>query len=214
VHQLPRDQLALVRDGKRTLLIIPRRGPGHEPPYPVGARIALARAFGRPAVCRVVVTRVSDVAVGELDELAARGLGHADLASFRAWWRERHGDDLEARAWLLKVHLDLCEPPRLLRRRGGYTSDPSLAVDDAGEAVDDYALAGNTRAAQHVEERRVDDLLAHRAKRQPYDRLAMVMGDAEARGIDIARPLHVVVQRIEQMEQLVYRAADRTANLD
>jgi hypothetical protein len=213
---LPPDQIGLIRAGQRTLVIVPRGDEaGDRPPYPVGARIPLHRGVGVRAAATVIVTRVSDVAVDELDDHDARGLGFGDVGEFRRAWRAQHGDELGARAWIMRI---TCAPrreaPRLLRRKLGYTTNPTAAVPEAGEAVDVHVNAGYGRAAEKLERGRVAEMLEQRKALQPYNRLAMVIGEADARGIDINRHMFIVLQRIESMEQLVHRVADRTANED
>jgi hypothetical protein len=209
---LPHDQIGLVLNGKRTLLLLPRGDEaGDRPPHHAGSTISLQPAPTESATCRVRVTRVTDVALGELDDDQARELGFRDRYGLQAAWIDEHGGwSSSDRAWLLKISVDPRAPARLLRRRAGYTTDPTMAIPGAGEAVDDFALAAHRRAAHARETERFEQLLEMR-RRLPHDkRLTLVMADAAARDVSIDRELHVIGQRLDAMEARVYRPADRT----
>lgn len=94
----------------------------------------------------------------------------------------------------------------------GYTRDPAQAMHpDAGEAVDDVALAAGRRAAHHSEQERFEQLLAQRQRMPVLERLRLAQADAERRAVPIDRQMHVIKQRVRAIEELVYRPADRIA---
>lgn len=109
--------------------------------------------------------------------------------------------------------LMVAHEPRLLHMRSqrGYTSDPAEAMHDEPEAVDDVALAGARRAAHYTEQERFEQLLADRERLPLAERLELARADAERRGVNIDRQLHVIAQRVKAIETLVYRPADRIA---
>ncbi|MEA2255573.1 MAG: hypothetical protein QOG35_1618 [Solirubrobacteraceae bacterium] len=220
---LPREQIHLILRGQRTLLLVPRGDePGGAPPYKAGRPIPLQTAATRPATCRVAVLRVTDVALGELDELDARALGVRDVDELRQAWAAEHGRwDAAARAWKLAIALDHAARPHMLvpqsGRHGrrallGYTTDPAQAMPDEPEAVDEHALAAGRRAAHQTEHDRFEQLLAQRERLDPVERLRLALADARARGTNIDRDLHVIAQRVKAIERRVYRPAERIAS--
>lgn len=226
---LPREQIHLFLRGQRTLLLVPRRDErADRAPYPAGGKIALQPAASRPATCRVLVARVTDVALGELDDDQAHELGRRDLDELMAAWVAEH--DLwneNARAWLMRVIVDTAARPRLLHRDStkgsveagaGYTTSPHEALSDEPEAVDDVALAIARRAAERTERTRYERLLEAR-RAMPADlaheRLRMAMADARARGIDIVQDAEArkLLTLLGSFERKVYRPANRTADV-
>lgn len=216
---LPRQQIHLVVRGQRTALLIPRgEERGDRPPFHAGSTIALQPAPSRPATCRVAVSRVSDIALGELDDDQARELGHRDIYALQAAWYENgHQWDPAARAWLLRIAVDSAAAPRLLHRDSthGYTTRVHDALPDEPEAVDDVRLAAGRRHAEKTERDRFEQLLAERRGLPAPDRLRLALDDARARGIDIeADPdARKIVLRIADFERKVYRPAERSPEL-
>lgn len=124
-------------------------------------------------------------------------------------------------AWLLHFRLDTSDHGRFLARTGkatghklvdrdgfsrrinatddqarGYTTIPELAIDGAGEAVDDLTLARYTETARD----------------QHADREAATIDELRQRLIEIAEPrdardVRVVLDRLARMEQTRRRAA-------
>jgi hypothetical protein len=216
---LPRQQIHLVVRGERTALLVPRgEEAGERPPFHAGATIALQPAPSRPATCRVAVSRVTDIALGELDDDLARALGQRDIYALQAeWYNDGHQWDPAGRAWLVRIALDAAAAPRLLHRDSthGYTSRVHDALPDEPEAVDDVRLAAGRRHAEKTERDRFEELLAQRRELPAPDRLRLALDDARARGIDVeADPdARKIVLRIADLERKVYRPADRSPEL-
>lgn len=211
--------------GERTLLLIPRGDePGHAPPHHAGARIPLVPGFGRKATCTLLVTRVTDAALGDIDDEQARELGHRDVDEWMAAWVAEHGLFNEsARVWRVRVRVDPTEPDRLLPATAGmkgpralqpHTSQQSIALRDAGERPDEHADAASRRHAHAVEHERVDQLLNERARLPLIERLRLAEADAEARGIRITTEQRAIARRIRVLEERVYAPADRYADAE
>lgn len=211
---LSAEQIHLVVRGQRTALLVPRRGErGDRPPHRAGSAIALQVGVTRPARARVLVSRITDIALGELDDDQARQLGHRDLDELMAAWVDEHGQWNEnARAWLLRVALDRSAQRRLLHRDSthGYTDDPRLALPEEPEAVGEHDLERASISAAHTEQTRFEALLADRERRPEPERLQRAIDDARARGIDIDHALWLLRKRLTALERQVYRPADRT----
>lgn len=218
-----REQIHLFVRGRASLLLVPR-GPeaGDRPPHRVGSRIALQPKHNRPATLHVQVTRVTDIALGELGDGDAHQLGHRDLDELREAWTERHGEWRDdARAWRLVVALDPSEDTRFLPSQAGahgiralmsYTSESLTApLDDAGEAVDEFTDAANARAAADLEEQRFEQLLAARRTLPLDERLRRVLDDAATRGVNLDSTVRLITRKISDAEERVYRPADRHA---
>jgi hypothetical protein len=213
---LAAEQIHLVVSGQRTALLVPRRAErGDRPPYRAGASIALQIGATRPARARVIVSRVTDIALGELDDGHARELGRRDLDELMAAWVDEHGLWNEnARAWLVRVVVDRSAPRRLLHRDSshGYTDDPRLALPEEPEAVGEHDLERASIDASRAEQRRYEATLAERERLPEHERLRLIVDDARARGIDIDHGLWLVRKRIGALERQVLRPADRNAD--
>lgn len=211
---LSAEQIHLVVRGQRTALLVPRRAErGDRPPYRAGSAIALQVGATRPARARVVVSRITDIALSELDDDQARELGHTDLDDLMAAWVAERGEWNEnARAWLLRITPDTAAPARLLHRDSskGYTVHPHEALQEEPEAVDEHALERASISAGRTEQERFAAQLAERAQLPEVERLQLAIDDARARGVDIEHALWLIRKRLTALERLVYRPADRT----
>lgn len=220
---LPPKQIGLVLRGERTALLVPHGDErGDRPPFRAGSTIALQAAPSRAATCRVAVTRVTDITLGELDDDVARDLGRRDIYDLQAAW---HTDgqqwDPASLAWLLRITVDTAAEPRYLHRdssRGcseygsGYTTRRHEALEDEPEAVDDVRLDIARRHAERTERDRFEELLTDRRRLAAPDRLRLVLDDARARGVDIENDpdARKIVLRIADLERKIYRPAERT----
>jgi hypothetical protein len=205
---LSRQQLARVRDGTCTAVLVAHDGPS----YARGATIALQPAAARPAVLRVVAVEVREIALREIDDDQARALGHDDVDALMGFWVEEHGLwNEQATATLVRFEVDRSAPGRFLHRDSsrGYTADRFMAMLGEPEAVDDDTLALARRAAQRAEQARVERLLEQRRSLPEGQRLNLVLRDAAARGVELGGSLHAVRKRIEALEHKTYRAVDR-----
>lgn len=215
---VPGEQIHLIARGRCRALLVPRGAePGDVPPYRVGARVALQRAASEPARGWVNILRVTDVALGELDDDQARELGHRDVYALQAAWLERGVPwDSRARAWMLRIEHDDAAPSRLLHRDSlhGYTDDPRLALRGEPEAVDDFTLAARQRAAHRAEVEAYEQLRAGRARMPLDERLALVLRDADARGVAVGAQRAAIVKQLDIMERRTYSPADRTADAE
>jgi|1186.fasta_scaffold08126_3 hypothetical protein len=211
---LSAEQIHLVVRGQRTALLVPRReARGDRPPYRAGSAIALQVGATRPARARVVVSRITDIALGELDDDQARDLGRRDLDDLMAAWVAERGQWNEnARAWLLRVAPDNSARRRLLHRDSthGYTDDPRLSLPEEPEAVGEHELERASIAAARTEQQRFEQTLAENAQLPDGERLARAIADARTRGVDIEHALWLLRKRLVAIERLVYRPADRT----
>lgn len=218
---LPRDQIGRVLAGHRDLLLLPRRGDGARPPHAAGATVALQSAATKRATCRVLVSRVTDVALRELGDEEARRLGHRDLDALMAWWVAEYGAFNEnVRVWLLAVCVDQSALPTFLARRPrvtsaaedspaarGYTHDERLADPDEPEAVPPDELLVLQRSAHEAARERYEGLLRERSRMPVADRLRLVTAAAEAKGVALGRDERVVEECVRAMERRVYRPA-------
>lgn len=215
---LPAEQIHLIARGRCTLLLIARGDePGEAPPYRAGARVALQRAASEPARGWVHVNRSTDVALGELDDDQAHDLGHRDIYALQSAWRERGQRwDPQTRAWLLHIEHDDAAPSRLLHRDSshGYTEDPQLALREEPEAVDDFVLAAQQRAAHHAEQEAFERLLTHRSEMPLDERLALALRDSVTRGVAVGGPRAAIVKQLVVMERRIYSPANRDADAE
>jgi hypothetical protein len=221
---LDRPQIRFLLSEERSLVIRPRGAGTGRLPYAIGQRVPLHTRIGAPAIGRVRVVRIDDVALGELDDADAQLVGCRDLDELAAAWIDQHGRwDESARVWRVEVRPDLQERPRLLTSTAGrhglralqqYTSAPGAAMADEPEAVDDDTLAGFRRAAQRTEHDRFEQLLAQRRRLEPEERLRLVRADAARRRIDIDRTMRVVVRRLDALEEIVYSPVDRVRDAE
>lgn len=96
-------------------------------------------------------------------------------------------------------------------RERAYTDDPAKALyPDAGEAVDDNALAAGRRTAHDREHQRFTELLAARRRSTLDERLRLVLADAARRGFDlIPQDLRPIERSIQRLEDRLYQPPDR-----
>lgn len=221
---LDRKLIHLFKSGQRTLLLEPRGDePGHAPPHHAGDRIPLVPRFGAPATCTLRVTRVTDIALGEIDDQDARALGYRDVDAWMAAWVEEHGLFNErARAWRAQVEVDPSEPSRVLPAQSGRPFGAAQLLPNAlpgrptlrgaGESPDPQAVAGYNRTAHASDHDRVEQLLTEREQISLSRRIELAEADALARGIRIYHLQRRIANDVKALEQLVYRAADRYAS--
>jgi hypothetical protein len=216
---VPSKQLALIQAGHCTRLLVPRGAElGHLPPYSVGSRVALQEAANAPARARVILGRVTDVALGSPDiaqELAE--LGYRDIYELQAEWVERVGTwRTTDRAWLYRIVLDTSAPSRLLHQDSshGYTTDPHQALHAEPEAVDDFFLAGSRRAAHTAEHTRLEQERAAREQLPLHERLRLVTEDAARLDIPLTPEINAVRDRIRDLERRILRPVDRNRDAE
>lgn len=211
---LPRDQIGRLLAGKRDLVLLASCGDA-APPHRAGSVVAVQPAATKRATCRVHVTRVTDIALRDLDDDRARRLGHVDLDALMASWVAEHGAWNEnARAWLLAVAVDseACEVFLARSTSQAYTTSPSMAVRESPQegpvvALGPADLAAVSRSAHASARERYEQLLRERSRLPVAERLRRLTVDAELRGAQLGRDERVIEECVRAMERRVYRPA-------
>lgn len=154
-------EASAVRYDRRTLAVIPCKSSDHTRRYYEGQSLAVKAYVGGANECRVLISTVDRVPLGEIDYVTIRRLDYIRLDVFQATWVEQHdtnwlakqGDDIgidtlldrfQARhahkpVWRLEFKLDRLKPVRFLAQRSEelYTDSPHRALQDEMPALYD-----------------------------------------------------------------------------
>lgn len=212
---VPRTQARMISMGAATAAVLPARG---RRPHGVVPILGEWREAGRlrrsEEVCQVSIVGVlpapgAELALHELTDTHARAAGFEHRGELARWWRERYErvpepasedpwpEALPEAVRVVEVSLDI--PVWLARESAGYTTEPRMALLDAGESVpSDYQswLAEEAVARNGV--RRLD---RERRRLKERKRLLEEIMDGEVTEIDHARQVASINAALDAIER-------------
>lgn len=196
--------------------------------YRPGGSYAVQPGRTRPAIGRMIVTRVERERLVEITHDDARAEGFRGVPEFaRYWlhlydapyrdaldlatdeevldrWRRRYG---RVEVWAISFVLDRSATPRLLHRQSerGYATDPREALPDEPEAVDAWTQERLTREANEraaaARRAEVEDLDA----RAIADRIDRLERAANLSGVDVSADLRNLHRRLADLRRKALR---------
>jgi hypothetical protein len=228
---LPRQIARGIIDGRVTQI----RRPDVKRVYKPGERLPIMAGHQGPAACFVKVKEAWKAETGEINQ-ATQACGWKTTLQFRAdwvrwydktWIRDLVEDDdltlamrydrrwTQRPVWVLTVHLDRTQQPRLLAARPSpdYVTNPARAMPREPEAVDEHTQAWITgRANMELEQWLVMEQ-AMRERMTIEARLRDARTAAYISGVDISRFERELKGRVRALEQKVRKEATETRSV-